>query len=221
MGPRDLAPLALVVALLTYEWLLWRFAGRAVARGYRNMVLAYIGRVVILTTYVAAFSVDLPRYLVADATGGILLALLVILPALVAFRHRFIPVVKAVRTRMRDVAVWAAYVTFAVALVEELIFRGALLLAVGADPLAYFGSAAATAVWHVPYYLRQWPDRWRSMLWQPFASSLVLGTTAIVSGSLWAPILLHAASDIVGNLWRFAPPSVSVDGTRQHSSATS
>lgn len=212
MTPADLFPLGLFAALLGYEWALWRFASDRVARGYRNMWLAYAGRVALLVAYATLTGADLVRYLVEDVPGGLALGALAVVAFALSWRRRWPVVAAAVRARPRDVLVWSAYVLFAVAVVEEAAFRGALLLVAGAGPLAYLGSSAAHALWHVPAYRHQWPDRWARELWKPFAASLVLGTLAIVSGSLWAPIVAHAGMDVLGNVWRFASDEVSGRG---------
>jgi len=91
------------------------------------------------------------------------------------------------------------YTLFVVGLIEELIFRGALLLAVADGWVALLGSSVAMGLWHVPYYattLRP-PSVVRSSALAA-AVSLLFGSAVIATGSLWASVIPHGIGDFLG-----------------------
>lgn len=199
-------PVLFFAALMVYEVLLWRLVGKRIWRaGYVMPIAAYAGRALLLVAYLRYTGTDLTRYLAEDVVGGAALGALAIAAMILAWRRQLGAVPRAVRAKPGEIAVWGAYVLVAVAVVEEAIFRGALFLAVGGGPLAYAGSSAAHALWHAPTYRAQWPGRWQRELVKPLVASLLMATLAVVSGSLWAPILAHAAMDILGNIGHHAP----------------
>lgn len=90
--------------------------------------------------------------------------------------------------RMRPI--WhIALISFVVAVVEELVFRGAIQHGIGP-----YWTSILFAVIHIRY-LRHWiPTGW------VFVSSYGLGYIYIQTGTLWAPILCHFLIDFVSGL---------------------
>src|SRR5258708_561797 len=98
-----------------------------------------------------------------------------------------------------DLGLFFFYTLLVVALIEEMIFRGALLLAVGGGWVALLGSSVAMGLWHMPYYattLRP-PSVARSGALAA-AVSLLCGLAVVATGSLWASIIPHGIGDFLG-----------------------
>jgi len=94
---------------------------------------------------------------------------------------------------------------------EEVVYRGYLIwyaLAFTGD--THTGIAAAVILPALFFGLAHLYQGQRGMT-QVFIAGVVFGLVYVLTGSLWVPILLHAAADIIGgllavHLYRHAPP---------------
>ncbi|MEL6136414.1 MAG: CPBP family intramembrane glutamic endopeptidase [Cyanobacteria bacterium J06628_6] len=78
---------------------------------------------------------------------------------------------------------------------EELLFRGVMLPALGLTPLGLIVSSLCFGVLHLSG-IRQWPY----VVWATVIG-LVLGGSAIATGSLWVPIVAHVITNLVSSFF--------------------
>ncbi|NJL62376.1 MAG: CPBP family intramembrane metalloprotease [Methylacidiphilales bacterium] len=80
---------------------------------------------------------------------------------------------------------------------EELLFRGVLLPALGANDFAVIISSVCFGVLHL-----SGPQQWSYVIWATIVG-LVLGYSAIISGNLLVPIVAHIVTNLVSSyLWK-------------------
>lgn len=165
----------------------------------------YLIRVVILAAYIALTGAPVLDGLTRNVPVGLAVGLAITLAqSPLLLRRR--PARPRDAREWLDAGIFLAYAVFVIGLVEELIFRGALLLAVGDGWLALAGSSLAMAVWHLPYYVTtlrvtRLDQLSRSMTLITMVS-LGFGIAVIATGSLWASIVPHGLGDFVGHLPR-------------------
>ncbi len=204
-----LAPIALFATLLTLEvvyWVILALPRRRMERWltaispltFYLVPVVYLVRLVLLLAYVAITGLPVFDGLTANLGVGLAVgAALAIAEALGLVRRR--SRWPRGRDERIDLGLFFLYTFFVVALIEEAIFRGALMLAIGDGWMALLGSSAAMAVWHIPYYATALkpPQLWRSVA-LVIGVSIVFGVAVISTGSLWASIIPHGAGDFLG-----------------------
>ena len=84
---------------------------------------------------------------------------------------------------------------------EELLFRGVMLPALGADHLAVIVSSLCFGVLHLSG-LQQWPY----VIWATLIG-VILGYSALLSGNLLLPIVAHIVTNLLSSyLWKIKNP---------------
>ncbi|HYY55635.1 MAG TPA: CPBP family glutamic-type intramembrane protease [Candidatus Dormibacteraeota bacterium] len=153
----------------------------------RHPMFAYLARGALALGYFAFIGVD-PFPWFAGAATLWLLAAAVGVVAIAVIRRRD---VAALARGQGGMLTQAAYLAVVVAVVEELIFRGAFVLVAAVTPattvLASAGASAAYVVWRALVYR----DREPRSLAIVFAASFALGLLAGLSRSLWPPVIVH------------------------------
>ena len=96
------------------------------------------------------------------------------------------------------------------ALAEEVLFRGvvwALLASIGGTPFALIGSSVAFGLWHVVVSAHQAKRldtpmaRWiAGSVVATFAAGMGFGLIRLLTGSVWAPAVVHATINLVGSI---------------------
>lgn len=215
-----MAPFLLFAALILFDTLYWWPLARprlALERRLRTISpltfylvpVPYLIRAGVLGAYIAFTGAPVLDGLAADLPAGLAVGLaLVVVQTPFLLRH---PPSWPRDARERvDAGVFLFYAVFVIALVEETLFRGALLLAVGGGWLALVGSSVAMAAWHLPYYVTTLHVTRRSDLVRSLTLitvvSLVFGLAVLATGSLWASILPHGLGDFVGHVPRRRSP---------------
>lgn len=80
---------------------------------------------------------------------------------------------------------------------EELLFRGVMLPALGADNLAVIVSSLCFGVLHL-----SGPQQWPYVIWATFIG-IILGYSALLSGNLLLPIVAHIVTNLLSSyLWK-------------------
>jgi len=165
----------------------------------------YLIRFMIIAAYIAITGAPVLAGLVANLPAGLAVGIALAgaqLPILI----RVPPAWPAAPRERLEVVIFLGYALFAIALVEELIFRGALLLALGDGLVALVGSSVAMAAWHVPYYVTTLGvtrlDRLARSMALITTVSLVFGVAVTATGSLWSSIIPHGSGDFLGHLPR-------------------
>ena len=178
------AAIAFFAALLLFE----RVRRSPALAIVRHPMYAYLARAAITAAYLALVGLD-PRVWLDVPAAQWLLAAALLVVGLASMRRR--DVVFLVRNTA--MAVQATYLAAMVAFVEELIFRGAFVLAAAVTPettvLASAGASAAYVVWRAVTYR----DRNVVSLTVVFAVSIGLGLLAAASRSLWPAVVVHGA----------------------------
>jgi membrane protease YdiL (CAAX protease family) len=155
----------------------------------RHPMLAYLARGALVAIYFALAGTD-PLVWFAGPAADWIVAGAIVAVALAVLRRRDVATLARADPGM---VLQATYLALAVALVEELIFRGAFVLVAAVTPpatvLAAIGSSVAYVVWRAIAYR----DRDARSLALVFAAALGLGLLAGLTRSLWAPLLAHAA----------------------------
>lgn len=81
---------------------------------------------------------------------------------------------------------------------EELLFRGVVLSALGADPVALIASSLFFGVLHMSGR-QQWPY----MIWATIVG-LILGYSALVTENLLIPIIAHILTNLISStIWKW------------------
>lgn len=211
-----MAPLLLFAALLLFDSLYWwPLAPQRLALGrwlraispltFYLVPVPYLIRAALLGAYIALTGAPVLDGLTSDLPAGLGLGVaLTVVQTPFLLRH---PAAWPRDGRERlEVGLFLGYAVFAIALVEEKVFRGALLLAVGGGWRALLGSSVAMAAWHLPYYVTTLhvtrPSDLARSLTLITAVSLVFGLAVLATGSLWASIIPHGLGDFVGHLPR-------------------
>ena len=206
------APLLLFVTLLGFEVAYWdllagprRLMERRLSaispRTFYLIPVPYLIRAAVLIAYVVFTGAPVFSGLVDNIGWGIAVGAALALSQLLATVRRA-PSLPAAEDRT-ETALALSYLVLVVALVEEIIFRGALLLSVGGGWVALLGSSVAMAAWHVPYYARVLPPPQMSRsLALVVVVSLLFGIAVIATGSLWSSILPHGLGDFGGWIGR-------------------
>jgi uncharacterized protein len=96
------------------------------------------------------------------------------------------------------------------ALAEEVLFRGVvwvLLASIGGTTFALVGPSVAFAMWHVvvsahqAHRLETPAARWiAGSVAATFGAGLAFGMLRLVTGGVWAPVILHATINVVGSV---------------------
>ena len=167
----------------------------------------YLVRAGLLVLYLDLTGVDL-RPLLGLSVGAVVgMTAVVVILGVIAVRQRQLWRA-ALMARPAETIAQVLYLFVVVGIIEELIFRGAFLLAAGGTIFALIGSSVACAAWHLPYYLREFGDRTPMALATAFGASLAYGVLAVATGSLWPTILIHGGLDAagqVGSMARWSP----------------
>jgi membrane protease YdiL (CAAX protease family) len=80
---------------------------------------------------------------------------------------------------------------------EELLFRGVMLPALGADHLAVIVSSLCFGVLHL-----SGPQQWPYVIWATLIG-VILGYSALLSGNLLLPIVAHIVTNLLSSyLWK-------------------
>ena len=156
----SLGPAGLAVTLLLFEITYWGLLSgprRALERRLTNISprtfylvpIPYLARVAILAAYVALTGAPVLRGLIDNAGWGIATGLALAACQMLVMLRR-VPRLPEPAER-GEVVLFLGYALIVIALVEETIFRGALLLAVGDGWVALVASSAAMAASHIPY----------------------------------------------------------------------
>ena len=84
---------------------------------------------------------------------------------------------------------------------EELLFRGVMLPALGADHLAVIVSSLCFGVLHL-----SGPQQWPYVIWATLIG-VILGYSALLSGNLLLPIVGHIVTNLLSSyLWKIKNP---------------
>ncbi len=84
---------------------------------------------------------------------------------------------------------------------EELLFRGVMLPALGADHLAVIVSSLCFGVLHL-----SGPQQWPYVIWATLIG-VILGYSALLSGNLLLPIVTHIVTNLFSSyLWKIKNP---------------
>jgi membrane protease YdiL (CAAX protease family) len=84
---------------------------------------------------------------------------------------------------------------------EELLFRGVMLPALGADHLAVIVSSLCFGVLHL-----SGPQQWPYVIWATLIG-VILGYSALLSGNLLLPIVTHIVTNLFSSyLWKMKNP---------------
>ncbi|MDB9453081.1 CPBP family intramembrane glutamic endopeptidase [Dolichospermum circinale] len=84
---------------------------------------------------------------------------------------------------------------------EELLFRGVMLPALGADHLAVIVSSLCFGVLHL-----SGPQQWPYVIWATLIG-VILGYSALLSGNLLLPIVAHIVTNLFSSyLWKIKNP---------------
>lgn len=84
---------------------------------------------------------------------------------------------------------------------EELLFRGVMLPALGADHLAVIVSSLCFGVLHLSD-----PQQWPYVIWATLIG-VILGYSALLSGNLLLPIVAHIVTNLFSSyLWKMKNP---------------
>lgn len=84
---------------------------------------------------------------------------------------------------------------------EELLFRGVMLPALGADHLAVIVSSLCFGVLHLSD-----PQQWPYVIWATLIG-VILGYSALLSGNLLLPIVAHIVTNLFSSyLWKIKNP---------------
>lgn len=84
---------------------------------------------------------------------------------------------------------------------EELLFRGVMLPALGADHLAVIVSSLCFGVLHL-----SGPQQWPYVIWATLIG-VILGYSALLSGNLLLPIVAHIVTNLLSSyLWKIKNP---------------
>jgi membrane protease YdiL (CAAX protease family) len=84
---------------------------------------------------------------------------------------------------------------------EELLFRGVMLPALGADNLAVIVSSICFGVLHL-----SGPQQWTYVIWATIIG-VILGYSALLSGNLLLPIVAHIVTNLLSSyLWKIKNP---------------
>lgn len=84
---------------------------------------------------------------------------------------------------------------------EELLFRGVMLPALGADNLAVIVSSLCFGVLHL-----SGPQQWTYVIWATIIG-VILGYSALLSGNLLLPIVTHIVTNLFSSyLWKMKNP---------------
>jgi hypothetical protein len=84
---------------------------------------------------------------------------------------------------------------------EELLFRGVMLPALGADHLAVIVSSLCFGVLHL-----NGPQQWPYVIWATLIG-VILGYSALLSGNLLLPIVAHIVTNLLSSyLWKIKNP---------------
>jgi len=84
---------------------------------------------------------------------------------------------------------------------EELLFRGVMLPALGADNLAVIVSSLCFGVLHL-----SGPQQWPYVIWATIIG-VILGYSALLSGNLLLPIVTHIVTNLFSSyLWKIKNP---------------
>ena len=84
---------------------------------------------------------------------------------------------------------------------EELLFRGVMLPALGADHLAVIVSSLCFGVLHL-----SGPQQWPYVIWATLIG-VILGYSALLSGNLLLPIVAHIVTNLFSSyLWKMKNP---------------
>ena len=205
---QSFGPAALAAALFLFEVLYWTFLSgqrralerRLTAISPRTFYLVpvpYLARVAILVVYMTLTGAPVLRGLIDNAGWGIATGFALTACQMLVMLRR-VPRLPGPAER-GEVVLFLGYTLIVIALVEETIFRGALLLAVGDGWVALLASSAAMAAWHIPYYVSVLhPPAMARSLVLVFVVSLLFGVAVIATGSLWASILPHGLGDFAG-----------------------
>ncbi|MEM8807136.1 MAG: CPBP family intramembrane glutamic endopeptidase [Cyanobacteria bacterium P01_G01_bin.38] len=78
---------------------------------------------------------------------------------------------------------------------EELLFRGVMLPALGLNVMGILVSSLCFGVLHMSG-LQQWPY----VVWATIIGGL-LGSSAVITGNLWVPVLAHITANFVSSLF--------------------
>lgn len=78
---------------------------------------------------------------------------------------------------------------------EELLFRGVMLPALGLNVMGVLVSSLCFGVLHMSG-LQQWPY----VVWATIVG-LLLGSSAVLTGNLWVPVLAHITANFVSSLF--------------------
>lgn len=179
-----LAPLLFFAALLAFE-----LARRRLPVPFRHPMSAYLARGAIAATYFGIVGIDPAVWLTTNVEPGV--AAGVVLALLLASVRR--AEASALAGAMPALLIQAAYLAIVVALVEEVVFRGAFVLVAAVTPtalaLASVGSSIAYVVWRA--VARR--DRDPRSLGPAFVASVALGLVAGLTRSLWPGVIAHTA----------------------------
>lgn len=180
----------------------------ALARGLR-VPAPFLWRFALLLAYAAATRVDpfagLEVTIVGVAVSGLVLA--VFLPFLAASATTLAALGERWRSQPAAFVGDVLYAYVAVALVEEVIFRGSFLLPAAVTPagtvFGLIGSTVANVIWLVPRYVREGRPLARSLL-AATVFALLLGAVTALTRSLWPVIVIHGSSGLL-SLQRLEP----------------
>jgi len=154
----------------------------------RHPMFAYLARGALAAAYFAFAGIDPVAWFTSDPVW---LAIGAGVAALLATARG--KDVASLRGSDPAMVIQATYLAIVVALVEELIFRGAFVLVAAVTPLALVlatvGSSLAYVLWRAVTYR----DRDPVSLARVFAVSLFVGAGTGLARTLWPAVIAHAA----------------------------
>ena len=155
--------------------------------------LPYLGRLALTIVFIAVAGWDWRSWFGLTATSAgvtVVIAVAMTFAWLATGRARRAQTKTPARLLLR----YLGFCVLWVGGVEELMFRGVLLLGVGGGVPAWLLSSAAHSAWHFQWY------RTRPISYVlAFGISLVFGATTLLTGSLWPAIAMHGLGDFIGN----------------------
>lgn len=155
--------------------------------------LPYLARLVLTIIFIAVAAPDWTSWFSVTATAAVLSA-----ATAAAMTSLWLVTGRARRAQSQTPAGrllrYLGYCVLWVGGVEELMFRGVLLLGVGGGIPALLLSSAAHSVWHF-----QWYQKRLISYSLAFGISIVFGAITLATGSLWPAIVMHGLGDFFGN----------------------
>lgn len=173
----------------------------------RHPMFAYLVRGALVAGYFALSGVDPIAWFQPSDSRWIALGVIVAAVLAVARRVDVASLARGDPTMVLQ----ATYLAIVVAVVEELIFRGAFVLVAATAPmtalLASLGSSVAYVVWRAVAY-RERDSRGVALV---FAVALAAGAVTAIARSLWPAVLAHSAYALVAG-----PPRASRHAPQLH-----